>query len=270
MTVPPTPAVPRRSARVALPLGWRSSAAVLLVSVIGLASFGWPFLITADAASSHATDAPWLFAALLPLLLLLVLAQLADGTMDAKTVALLGVLSALGAGLRVLGGGAGGVEPMFFLFVLAGRALGPGFGFVLGQLTLLSSALVTGGVGPWLPFQMLAAGWVALGAGLLPPLRGRAEIWLLAGYGAAAGLAYGLLINMWFWPFLAYTDTSISFVAGDPLGANLARYLAFTAATSLGWDLVRALFTAVLCAVAGRSVLTALRRAARRARFDLR
>ena len=28
--------------------------------------------------------------------------------------------------------------------------------------------LVTGGVGPWLPFQMLGASWVAMGAGLLP------------------------------------------------------------------------------------------------------
>ena len=44
-----------------------------------------------------------------------------------------------------------------------------------------TSALVTGGVGPWLPFQMLGAAWVGLGAGLLPPAKGRAEIVLLAG-----------------------------------------------------------------------------------------
>ena len=37
-------------------------------------------------------------------------------------------------------------------------ALGPGFGFALGATTLMSSALITGGVGPWLPFQMIAAG----------------------------------------------------------------------------------------------------------------
>ena len=65
----------------------------------------------------------------------------------------------------------------------------PGFGFVLGATTLFASALVTGGVGPWLPFQMLGAAWVGWGAGMLPPLRGRAEMLMLAAYGAVAGLA---------------------------------------------------------------------------------
>jgi energy-coupling factor transport system substrate-specific component len=43
---------------------------------------------------------------------------------------------------------------------------------------------------------MIAAGWVGLGAGLLPPPRGRTEIVILALYGAAARLGYGLLINL--------------------------------------------------------------------------
>ena len=34
---------------------------------------------------------------------------------------------------------------------------GPALGFLLGSTALLTSALLTGGVGPWLPFQMLAA-----------------------------------------------------------------------------------------------------------------
>ncbi|NED98321.1 ECF transporter S component [Phytoactinopolyspora alkaliphila] len=262
------PALPGQVVSV-LRMGPRSVAALGLVSLVGLASFGWPLFIGADAALAHSGDAPWLFAALLPLLLLIVLAQLTEGGMDAKAVALLGVLAALGTGLRVLGGGAGGLEPVFFLFVLAGRVLGPGFGFVLGQLTLLASALVTGGVGPWLPFQMMAAGWIALLAGLLPPMRGRGEILLLAAYGAVAGLLYGVLINLWFWPFVSYADTGISYVAGAPVTENLARYAAFLVATSLGWDVTRAAFTAVFCLVAGRPVLAALRRAARRARFEL-
>ena len=57
---------------------------------------------------------------------------------------------------------------MFFLLVLAGRVFGPGFGFVLGCTSLFASALLTAGVGPWLPFQMLGCAWVGLGAGLLP------------------------------------------------------------------------------------------------------
>jgi len=246
----------------------RTIAALLLVSAVGVVAFGWPFLVDPGSGLAHSSDAPWLFAALLPIILVVVVAQLADGAMDAKTVAMLGLLTAVGTGLRVLGTGIAGVEPVFVLLILAGRALGPGFGFVLGQLTLVASALVTGGVGPWLPFQMIAAGWVALGAGLLPRARGRAEIALVASYAAVAGLAYGLLINLWFWPFTAGLGSGLGFVAGDSLGANLARYGAFFVATSLVWDVIRGVFTSALCIVAGGPFLAALRRAARRASFD--
>jgi len=54
---------------------------------------------------------------------------------------------------------------MLIVMIIGGRVLGPGFGFVLGLLAMLGSALVTGGVGPWLPFQMLGAAWIGLGAG---------------------------------------------------------------------------------------------------------
>ena len=52
---------------------------------------------------------------------------------------------------------------------------------MLGNTTMFASAILTGGVGPWLPFQMLAAGWVGLGAGVLPRrVTGRWEVALLA------------------------------------------------------------------------------------------
>lgn len=253
-----------------LPLRPRSAAALALASLVGLAGFGWPFLVDPGAELAHGQDATWLFAALLPLLLLVVLAELAEGGMDAKRVALLGLLAAVGAGLRVLGTGTAGVEPMFVLLVLAGYALGPGFGFALGCTALLASAFVTAGVGPWLPFQMFGAGWVALGAGLLPRVPPRLERWLLAGYGLLAGLLYGALLNLYFWPFSTMYGDGLSYVAGDPLGDNVVRYAAFYLATSLGWDLSRGLVTALLCLLAARPVLAALRRAARRAAFDAR
>ena len=102
------------------------------------------------------------------LVLAVVLAELSDGGMDAKALAMLGVLSAIGAALRPLGAGTAGIETVFFLLVLAGRVFGPGFGFVLGCTTLFASALLTGGVGPWLPYQMFGCAWVGLVAGLLP------------------------------------------------------------------------------------------------------
>jgi adenosyl cobinamide kinase/adenosyl cobinamide phosphate guanylyltransferase len=226
--------------RAVVRLRARSSVVLAVTSAVGLVAFGWPFLTDPGSAldTSHAADAPWLFVVLLPLLALVVLAELTEGGLDAKAVALLGMLSAVGAALRVLGPGTAGLEPGFALIILGGRVFGRGFGFVLGALTIFSGALVSGGVGPWMPFQMLGAAWVGFLAGCLPDWRGRAEIWVVAAYGFLAGLAYGWLLNLWFWPFAAY-GPEVSFVAGDPVGENAGRYLLFWATTSLGWDIPR-------------------------------
>ena len=72
--------------------------------------------------------------------------------------------------------GTAGIETVFFLLVLAGRVFGPGFGFAPGCTSLFASALLTGAVGPWLPYQIFGSAWIGMLAGLLPPLRGKAEI----------------------------------------------------------------------------------------------
>jgi energy-coupling factor transport system substrate-specific component len=252
-------------------IGPRAAAALVLVSLIGVAAFGWPLLADAGSGLAHAQDAPWLFAALLPLLVAVVVATIADQGLDAKAVAMLGVLAAVGAALRPLGAGTAGLEPMFFLMALSGRVLGPGFGFVLGAVTMFASALLTGGVGPWMPFQMLAMGWFALGAGLLPGarrIRGRAELAMLAAYGFAGSFAYGTVMNLQGWVLLQGMGQGISFHPGEPVGANLARFLAYCAATSLGWDLGRAVLTVVLTLLLGGTLLKALRRATRKAAFE--
>jgi energy-coupling factor transport system substrate-specific component len=257
----------------AVHMGAKSWAAVLLATAVGVIAFGWPFLAEpGSSAVAHASDAPWVFAAVVPLVLLVVLAQVSDGGMDAKAIAILGVLAAVVCILRPLGAGTAGLEPIWFVIILGGRALGPGFGFSLGALSLAASALITGGVGPWLPFQMIAAAWVGLGAGLLPVIRGRAEIGMLAAYGLIASMAYGLVMNLWFWPFLGGLEATayspaILFDPGAPVADNLARWFAFSLVTSLGWDIPRGVLTAVLILIAGRPMLTALSRAARRANF---
>lgn len=162
-----------------------------------------------------------------------------------------------------------GVELVFFLLVLAGRVFGAGFGFVLGCTSMFASGLLTAGVGPWLPFQMLAAAWIGLGAGLLPRrMSGRAEIAMLVAYGVVAAYLYGFLMNLWFWPFALGGDTDVSFVPGDPVLDNLHRFVVYTVTTStLGWDTGRAITNAVAIVVLGPAVLATLRRASRRASF---
>lgn len=251
---------------------WRSGVAMTLVMVVGLVAFGWPFLATPKSQLDelgHGADASLVFVALMGLLAMVLLAELASGGMDAKTVAVLGVLAAAGGALRVLSAGTAGLEPMFFLLVIAGRVLGPVKGFMLGALALLVSAFLTAGVGPWTPFQMLSCGWVAMGAGLLPRTSARRERWMLTAYGLVAGLAYGAVMNLWFWPFLGSSAPSgAGFVPGAGAVENLRHYAVFYLATSLAWDLPRGVLTAVLTFVASRPLLRALRRSVRQARFD--
>jgi energy-coupling factor transport system substrate-specific component len=256
------------SPRRVIALRPRSTAALVLVSVAGLLAFGWPLFASADSHLGQNADAPLVFALLIPLLMAVVLFEISEGGLDVKAVAILGVLSAVGAALRPLGAGTAGLETVFFLLVLGGRVFGPAFGFVLGSTTLFASALITGGVGPWLPYQMLGAAWVGLGAGLLPRASGRREILLLAAYGAVAGLAYGVALNFSFWPFATGLAGDLSFVPGAAPWENLRRFGVFSLATSVWWDVGRAVTNVTLIAVTGHAVLSTLRRAARRAAFD--
>jgi energy-coupling factor transport system substrate-specific component len=258
-----------RAIPVAVPMRGRTVAAMLLVSFVGAISFGWPLLAEPGSGTvAHASDAPLLFAVLLPLVLIVLVAAIADGGLDAKALAMLGVLSAVGAALRPFGSGIAGIEPVWIVVILGGRALGPAFGFLLGSTTLFVSALVTGGVGPWLPFQMLGAAWLGCGAGLLPRTRrAGTELLVLLPYTVIASLAYGLLLNLWLWPWTPGLGEQVSFVAGAPIGENVQRWFAFTIATSLAWDLSRGITSAIFVALASRPLLTALRRGARRANF---
>lgn len=258
-----------RTAARAVPLGWRSRAAIVATSVVGLLSFIWPMLAPPGSQLlAHASDAPLLFALLVPAMLAVTASLVAERSLDAKAVALMGVLAAVAAALRALGAGIAGLEPIWVVIILGGYALGAGFGFLLGAVSLMASALVTGGIGPWLPFQVIGAAWVGLGAGLLSgKLSPRVELPVLASYGAVAAVCYGWLLNLWFWPTLGGLPEPLAFDPGAGAVVNARHWLTFNLATSLGYDLPRAVVTALLVLFLGRRVLAALLRTSRRANF---
>ncbi|TQL69530.1 energy-coupling factor transport system substrate-specific component [Nocardioides albertanoniae] len=247
----------------------RTATLLAIISVAGLMMFAWPLLLH----GYERVQPPFVFLALLPLMLVVLLSELSAGGIDTRMIALLGVLSAIEAVLRAVSAGTGGVELVFFMLILGGRVFGPAFGFVLGCTSLFVAALVTAGVGPWLPYQMLGAAWVAMGAGLLPRASGRWEVAMLAAYGIVASYAYGLLLNLQGWPLL--TGVTVPGASGnlsyDPtagLAENLVTFLRYTLVTSTSsWDTMRAITTAVAVALLGPAVLATLRRAARRARI---
>lgn len=255
---------------VAMPLRLRSGAVLAVASAAGLMMLVWPLLVRAPQGARM--DPPFLFVALLPLVLVVVLVEFSEGGMDSRVLAILGVLSAINAVLRGLSAGVAGVELVFFLLILAGRVFGPGFGFALGCTSLFASALLTGGVGPWLPYQMLVSAWVGMGAGMLPRrVSGRAEIAMLVAYGVVAAYGFGILLNLSGWPFLLGIEVpghqaTLSFVPGDPVLDNLRRFGVYTLLTSTGsWDTGRAITNSIALVVLGPAVLTTLRRVSRRA-----
>jgi energy-coupling factor transport system substrate-specific component len=261
---------------VAIPLRLRSATVLTTASLAGLLMFVWPLLVRVRV-DQPTLQPPFVFVALLPVVIVVCLAEFTEGGMDSKVLAMLGVLTAINAVMRGLSAGLAGIELVFFLLILGGRVFGAGFGFVLGCTSLFASALLTAGVGPWLPFQMLASAWVGMGAGLLPRrLFGRAvvakaEIAMLVVYGIVAAYAFGLVMNMSSWPFTLGIEVpnhtgGLSFVPGAPLGENLHRFWVYTLLTSTGsWDTGRAITNTVALVVLGPAVLTTLRRAVRRA-----
>ncbi len=241
----------------AVPLSRRSVLVLGVASLGGLMMLVWPLLV--DVQPTERVDPPFLFLALLPVVIAVMLAELSQGGLDTRVLAVLGVLSAVIAILRGLSAGTGGVELVFFLLILAGRVFGPGFGFVLGVTSLFASALMTAGVGPWLPFQMLVSAWVGMVAGLLPRrVTGRWEIAMLAAYGVLAAYLFGLLMNLSGWPFLlgivvpGHEQTQLSFDPQAGLLENLTRFGAYTLITSTGsFDTGRAITNAVAIVVVG-------------------
>ncbi|MFE0684404.1 ECF transporter S component [Streptomyces sp. NPDC058961] len=245
----------------------RAGAIIAMAAFVGAVAFFWPFVVAPGKFGSSYTP-PLIFGVLLVLVLCVVISEIAEGGINSKALAMLGVLSAVNAAIRPLGAGTAGIETVFFILVLAGRVYGPGFGFTLGCTSLFASALITGGVGPWMPYQMFGCAFVGMLAGFLPRASGRPEILLLALYGSLSGYLFGFLLNLSFWPFSLDPNSSIAYLPGLPFTEQWHRYLAFDLATSLGWDTGRAVTNFICIVLAGPAVLTVFRRAARKARFQ--
>lgn len=252
-------------------------------SLIGIGAFLYPLLSPERSSSgglAHASDSPVLLGVLGMLSLVALLLEAQSGAAsDAKRIALLGVLAGLNAVLSFIETavpGPGGFSPVFFLIILGGYVYGARFGFLLGAITLFVSALITGGVGPWLPYRMLAAGWIGLTAPVVHALTRRVrvegtgwEIGLLVAFGSVWGVLFGALMNLWFWPFISGPAEQY-WQAGLSVREGMRRFLAFYVTTSLLWDLARVVGTGAMLLLFGLPTLRTLRRFARRFDFEVR
>jgi len=240
---------------------------LLLVSLLGMGLFLWPF-----AGLGLPSSTPALAIGLGCALGLLVF-EVGTRRLDSRSISLLAALSAADAALRAaLVTGIGGFSPIFLLVLCGGYALGPTFGFLVGAGSLLTSALVTGGLGPWVPYQLFAVGWVGLVAGWAGSLRrgGRptaVDIALLAGVGAVTGIAFGVVMDVWNWTFYAGSP-QLGWHSDLAPGPALARFVRYYLVTSLGYDSFRAVGNALVVILVGLPILAGLRRIGRRFKLE--
>lgn len=244
-----------------------ANLALLAASMLGIVAFAFPFLVSAmpsarGASGTRSVEASLLLGAIVAGVLIIAIGELVRGSQAgsvSRSVALLGALVAVDAALR-LAPTFLGASPLFALIVLVGYVYGPRFGFVMGALTLLLSAAITAGVGPWLPFQMLCAGWTGMAAGGIPHSR---FPWPVMVYAALAGFGYGALMNLYAWPFAApgaTTDAGLFWTPDLSLTESVARYATFYLATSAVYDAFRALANVALILLIGAPVVRLLQR----------
>jgi energy-coupling factor transport system substrate-specific component len=230
-----------------------------LLSALGIALFLWPFF-----GGTPPTYLPALAVAVAAVGVL-VLLEFGARRLDSRGLALIAALAALDAGLRLaLVTGIGGFSPVFFLILCAGFVFGPTFGFLTGALALMVSALATGGIGPWLPYQVFAAGWVGAVAGLATGRR----LWVLAVIGALTGLAFGALMDVWDWTTFYRGAGDFGWSPGLATLDALQRFGRFYLATSLAYDSFRSGGNVLMIVLLGPPVVAALKRLRLRLKFE--
>ena len=249
---------------------------IAAVSLLGLGLFVWPFLGLGLTPEGPALAVTLASVAALGLM------ELGARRLDSGRLALLAALAALDAALRLaLVNGAAGFRPIFLLVLAAGYEFGPSYGFLVGSFSLLVSAVVTGGVGPWLPYESFAVGWVGLSAGLagalvrrVRPARrswlpGRTDIAALAVVAIVTGFAYGALTDIYGWVAFAAGIENVGWIPGLSPVDTLAQFGRYYLLTSVAWDSFRAFGDAIAVLAFGAPVLMALGRLRARLGYEI-
>ena len=249
---------------------------VALVSLAGILLFVWPFL-----GQGLPPEAPAL-AVTVGAVASIVLMETGARRLDSGRLALLAALAAIDAALRlVLVNGVGGFSPIFFLVLCAGYEFGASYGFLVGAFSLLVSALVTGGIGPWLPYETFAVGWVGASSGLAGSvvrrlrrdrvnwLPDRSDLAVLVGVAVVTGFAYGALTDIWGWVAFYRGVENIGWTPGLSAPETLAQFGRYYAVTSLTWDAFRAVGDALAILALGVPVLMAMGRLRSRLGYEI-
>ena len=248
----------------------RRGLPVGVVSLVGVLLFLWPFFGSGLPANTPA----WTLT--LACIAGLFLVEAGTRQLDSRGIALLAAIAAIDTALRLaVIEGIGGFSPIFFLVLCSGYVFGTSFGFLAGALSMLVSALAGGGVGPWVPYQIFAVGWVGVAAGLAGHARREsgAARWLdvlaLAGVGAVMGYAVGALLDITDWVPVYRGNPSLGWLPGMSAGAALLHFDRYYLLTSFAYDTFRAVGNVLMVLALGLPVLAALSRLRARLTFEV-
>jgi energy-coupling factor transport system substrate-specific component len=165
---------------------------------------------------------------------------------SSRTVAVVATLAALATLGRIAFAPLPSVKPTTDIVLIAGFTLGGPPGFAVGAVAAIASNIVFG-QGPWTPWQMLAWGMVGLlGAGLRRRRARPIPRLVMALICAAAGFAYGLVLN--FYTFVTFTGQH-----------TLAQFLVIEGA-AFTFDLAHAVGNFVFFLAFGPALVRALQR----------
>ena len=241
-----------------------------LVSLCGIALFTWPFLGSGLPASTPAWTLT--FACVVGLFLV----EAGMRQLDSRAVALLASIAAIDTALRLaVIEGIGGFSPIYFLVLCAGYVFGPSFGFLAGALSILVSALAGGGMGPWVPYQVFAVGWVGVAAGLAGQWRRGSwvpnwrDVIALAAVGGAMGWVVGALLDITDWIPVYRGNPTLGWLPGMDAATSLVHFGRFYLLTSLAYDTFRAVGNVLMVLLLGAPVLAALARLRVRLSFEV-
>lgn len=115
--------------------------------------------------------------------------------LTSRYAVLAAVMTALAVVARFVFAPIPALNPVTAIVILSGMYLSAEGGFLTGAMTALISNMYFGH-GAWTPFQMLAWGLLGLIAGLISQSLKKSRLLLLV-FGAAAGVVYSFIMDIW-------------------------------------------------------------------------